>query len=538
MRATAAWREACDSLDKQALGQTSVIGFHDKLRLPRPSHKVAALPPILWGEPSEEIGNCRASRTRPASVFLKQAGWEWDAEVSGLAAKREADGKGQLTASARRVRAFVNFLNHDGMASLRDVWVMWRARRLAARTALFDNESFASGLRALYDRFCRVSVLVGGPPCQGFSRIGRGKIRSLRDARVHVHGNAEAGDSRNLLFQQYVMVLGALRPDVFLFENVQHFQSVVKANGVEFQATDVLAEAIANMSDGAATYEVDSRVIDASRLGIPQTRQRYFMAGVLAGKDSAAALRDANLCLDLCREREAPLALALAGLPIPSAVGGDLKSGDAMSLLVPVDDLAASDHPFVRWIRQPNPGTDMPPAAVDAHAARAPRADDAAFFALMGPGKRWMDYRADEAETVSALRGLLDTLWAMPDCAYADADAAAQGAGQRLPDRAALADLRDRVDGSLPLRLLLEQTGRKLGAPHHLLSGSYLEKRDGHHGDWVARMDSNRPAKTMVSHMGKDTYAYVHPRRPGRSPCGRPPGCRVSRTGSFWAMRL
>lgn len=132
----------------------------------------------------------------------------------------------------------------------------------------------------------------------------------------------------------------------------------------------------------------------------------------------------------------------------------------------------------------------------------------------MGPGKRWMDYRADDAETVSALRGLLDTLLAMPDSAYADADAAAQGKGQRLPDRAALTDLRDRVDGSLPLRLLLEQTAQKLGAPHHLLSGSYLEKRDGHHGDWVARMDSNRPAKTMVSHMGKDTYAYVHPSAP------------------------
>jgi site-specific DNA-cytosine methylase len=61
---------------------------------------------------------------------------------------------------------------------------------------------------------------------------------------------------------------------------------------------------------------------------------------------------------------------------------------------------------------------------------------------------------------------------------------------------------------------MLEQIGERIGAPHHLLAGAYLEKRDGHHGDWVARMEGSRPAKTMVSHMGKDTYGYVHPWEP------------------------
>jgi len=46
---------------------------------------------------------------------------------------------------------------------------------------------------------------------------------------------------------------------------------------------------------------------------------------------------------------------------------------------------------------------------------------------------------------------------------------------------------------------------------HHLLTENYLSKRDGNHGDWLARLKADQPTKTMTSHMGKDTYAYVHP---------------------------
>ncbi|WP_160296783.1 DNA (cytosine-5-)-methyltransferase [Sphingomonas sp. ERG5] len=514
VRAGAAWRDAYDQIDQQALSQTSVINFHDQLRLPRPSSKVATMPPILWSEHSGDLGKARTPKPRIDMARLQQAQWEWDEQVASVSLKQEARGRGQLNASARRVSAFVRFLETPGMEAVRQVWLRWRARRLVLRSTLFEDEMFGAGLRELYLQSAKVSVLVGGPPCQGFSRIGRGKIRSLRDARVHAHGSAEAGDARNLLFQQYVMVLGALRPDVFVFENVQHFQSVVKADGVEFQATDVLAEAIANMSDGEANYRVSSDVLDASRYGVPQNRQRYFMTGVLARADVEAAGKDALSCLDLRRDREAPLSLALAGLPAPAVAGGTVKSGSAMSERVLVDETALGEHPFVKWVRQPRPGTTSPPLSVDAHAARAPRADDAAFFALMGPGKRWMDYRADDSKTIAELSGVIRSLLALSERHYDQLAKVTTEAGEPMRDREGLRNLQSRINGSLPLRLLLEQAGEKLGAPHHLLGEGYLAKQEGNHGDWVSRMDASRPAKTMVSHMNKDTYAYVHPSAP------------------------
>lgn len=513
LRASPDWREACASLDRQALSQTSVVHFHNQLALPRPSLKVAAIPPILWHEQWDDRPRRRRGAKLAQGVWTALARQEWDREVASLSARGATEGKGQLSASARRVALFTQFLERAVMGQVRDLWIAWRGARLGLRDTLFCNEAFAAGIRTLYSERARVSVLVGGPPCQGFSRIGRGKIRSLAEAAIHTHVDAEAGDARNLLFQRYVMVLGALRPDVFLFENVQHFQSVVRANGVEFQATDVLAEAITNMSEGAVHYEVASNVLDASKHGVPQARQRYFMAGVRAVKGSESAAKAAKSCLDLRREREAALSLALAGLPQPGIVGGDARAGDVMAAQF-APEPCALEHPFLEWIRQPRPGTIFAPPTVDAHAARAARADDAAFFALMGPGRRWMDYRADQAPTVETLAAVLDGLLAANPEVWSTMQTDVGKAGGKVPDRVALEELRSRIDGSLSLRLLLEQAGARLGASHHLLTESYLAKRDGNHGDWVARMDPSRPAKTMVSHMGKDTYAYVHPFSP------------------------
>jgi site-specific DNA-cytosine methylase len=372
---------------------------------------------------------------------------------------------------------------------------------------------FAAGLRRLYER-AHVSVLVGGPPCQGFSRIGRGKIRSLNDARIHAHADPEAGDARNKLFERYVMVLSALRPDVFLFENVAHFRSVVRIDGVSFQATELLEEAIERVSLGEARYEVAQKVIDASRYGVPQTRLRYFMAGVLTGAEAPSSDSLAAGCLELRREREVPLSQALAGLPAPSVVGGELKAADAMSVQHSIDPGDSDAHAYTRWVRQARPDTKVAPAAVDAHACRAARSDDAALFALLGPGRRWMDYRADAAETGAALARIVDALLAFPPEDLDQLRHRAPGGGEQVPGTEELLKLRGRLDGGLPLRLLLENIGARLGSPHHLLAGNYITKRESNHGDWLARLDPSRPSKTMMSHMSKDTYAYVHPSAP------------------------
>ena len=512
IRSSRDWRTACDGLDRRAMNQTSVIHFHDRLRLPRPSSKVASLPPLLWSSSTVERAAARRRRVAADPAWLTEAQIEWDEQAATFTERESAPARGQLSSSSRRLDSFAGFLGHPAMAAVRDAWIDWRARRLEARDTLFCDAAFAAALQALYEQRAPVSVLVGGPPCQGFSRIGRGKIRSLREARIHAQPDAEAGDARNRLFEQYVTVLGALRPQVFLFENVAHFKSVVKVGEQAFLATDLLAEAVERMSDGEVRYAVATETIDASKHGVPQARQRWFMAGTREAGDPAPG-KLAATCLKLRRSPEAPLSLALAGLPAPTVVGGDMRADTAMGVQHPLAVAPAAGHPFTDWVRQPHPGATQNPATVDGHACRAPRSDDAAFFGLMGPGRRWMDYRSDLSPTLNALSDTLDAVLALPDALL---DQPRDGSADKpyMPSRAVLAALRERLDGSLPLRLLLEQIGERLGSPHHLLGPNYMAKRDGNHGDWVARMDPSRPAKTMVSHMGKDTYAYVHPLAP------------------------
>ena len=132
---------------------------------------------------------------------------------------------------------------------------------------------------------------------------------------------------------------------------------------------------------------------------------------------------------------------------------------------------------------------------------------------MMGPGRRWMDYRCDESETLEELQRVIAVL-AKAISAIGRDDAAQHPALQILSALGAsdVTALGKKLDGSLSLRLLLESIPPHPGAlRHHLAKSSYLAKRDGNHGDWLSRMDPNRPAKTMVSHMAKDTYAFVHP---------------------------
>ena len=521
-RASSAYRLGLAALDKGCLLQTSVAGFHDSLKLPRTTLRGTDRPATLWSDVTPVLNSVRGSGAAPEAL-LCEARQTWDDGLVALEGKQISRGKGQLESSARRIQAFLRFARSEALAGVRDAWCRWSASRLRLRSETFSNHTFATGLRSLYEETYPVSVLLGGPPCQGFSRIGRGKIRSLREASVHVHGDDEAGDSRNQLYQRYLLVVSALRPLVFKFENVQHFQSTVKSGGRTFLASEVLAEAIEEMSEGEVagglSYAVASRTIDASRHGVPQTRQRFFMSGVRrdafpqdhTAEDAAAG------CLRLPEARDVPLSMALDDLPDPALVGGDIATGGAMAAAVWLPE-GAPEHPgtasgrFRAWLRQPR-ADGSPASEVDGHVARTCRLDDAGLFALMGPGKRWMDYRVDDAPTVAAIGAVLRAVAELSPTALKGlfgGDHAAAGP----PSREELKALAAAADGSLALRLLLEQVGERIGSPHHLLTEKYLAKRDGHHGDWVARLDGGRPCKTIVAHIAKDSYGYIHPGAP------------------------
>jgi DNA (cytosine-5)-methyltransferase 1 len=106
-----------------------------------------------------------------------------------------------------------------------------------------------------------VDVLVGGPPCQGFSTIGK-RVSSDPDKR-------KQSDPRNELFREYIKVLKYINPKIFLMENVTGLLTRDKGKIFEeirrgFEATG---------------YEFDYVVLNAADYGVPQIRNRVFFYG-------------------------------------------------------------------------------------------------------------------------------------------------------------------------------------------------------------------------------------------------------------------
>jgi DNA (cytosine-5)-methyltransferase 1 len=103
-----------------------------------------------------------------------------------------------------------------------------------------------------------VDVVTGGVPCQGFSRSNRKR-----------HEN----DDRNFLFQEFVRVVGVVRPKVVVLENV---------SGLAQMSSGAFKEAISSAIAGLG-YDVYCTILNAADYGVPQKRQRIFFVGVQPG---------------------------------------------------------------------------------------------------------------------------------------------------------------------------------------------------------------------------------------------------------------
>lgn len=106
-------------------------------------------------------------------------------------------------------------------------------------------------------RVTSIDVVVGGPPCQGFS--------SLRPSR-----GLDLDDPRNSLYKQFVKYVQVLRPRVFLMENVV---GLLTANDGRLVSQIV-------SSFKRVGYKCDWRVLNAANFGVPQKRERFFLIGV------------------------------------------------------------------------------------------------------------------------------------------------------------------------------------------------------------------------------------------------------------------
>ena len=124
------------------------------------------------------------------------------------------------------------------------------------------------GLRGPVDD--QIDVLVGGPPCQAFARVGRAKLREQAHRRLELTADeAFLVDGRVNLWQRYVHYIRQVKPVALLMENVPDILNHGGSNVAELVAK--------NLSDEG--YEVAYTLLNASWYGVPQTRERMILIG-------------------------------------------------------------------------------------------------------------------------------------------------------------------------------------------------------------------------------------------------------------------
>lgn len=155
-------------------------------------------------------------------------------------------------------------------------------------------------------RSCSPLIVIGGPPCQAYSTIGRAR-------RVGIANHNQDHDERFFLYKEYADVIDRARPDLFVMENVSGIGSAKLANGVRvfpeiIKRLEYLKEnpdpekdqkqyhiySLVTDKDNFIGSEGNPSdkdfVINAADFGVPQERRRVILLGINAEHDKDGSL--------------------------------------------------------------------------------------------------------------------------------------------------------------------------------------------------------------------------------------------------------
>lgn len=332
-----------------------------------------------------------------------------------------------------------------------------------------------------------VDVLVGGPPCQAFARVGRSKLREVAE-----HPEAFRHDARARLYIEYLRYVEACAPLAVVMENVPDMLNHGGHN---------LAEEIAEVL-AARGYVCRYTLLNAAFYGVPQMRERMILVAVHREVAESISLPEPTHWIDLPAGYGGTRAVALKLL---GALGGD---GDvhhyrdppaATSDMMPAVTAqgAIGDLPTIDARRKLAAGT----------LRRGRRGFDIAVPYHNGDSqteytrsmRNWPGFEGKSALYDHVIRYLPRDYQIFaglqPGDQYPEAHRYALSLfEQRLAERRALGD--ELPEGSTAWKALLAS----IVPPYD--ASKFPNK-------W-RKMEADFPARTLLAHLGKDGYSHIH----------------------------
>lgn len=309
-----------------------------------------------------------------------------------------------------------------------------------------------------------VDAVMGGPPCPSFTRVGRAKLREVMD-----HPEAFRLDPRTTLYLHAVRFIRDMRPLVVVIENVPDVLN---------QGGECVGEAIAEQIETLG-YNVTYSLLNASNYGVPQFRDRFILVGFHKSLGLTPSLPPATHKTEIPRGYESSRRVALR---VVEAMGASHWSpiqflGDGLSPAVTVSQAIG----------------DLPPLYEHLHREQRRGAKRLQTPVALGepvPGsyaeemRNWPNFESDVV-LAHETRELTQRDYRI--------------FAQMLPG--------DEYPAAHKIALdLWQQSGGELSRQREFVPpydpGKFPNK-------W-AKMDADRPARTLMAHLGKDSYSHIH----------------------------
>ena len=336
-----------------------------------------------------------------------------------------------------------------------------------------------------------VDVIIGGPPCQAFARVGRAKLREVLD-----HPTAFKQDPRGNLYLRYIDYVERFQPLAILMENVPDVLNYGGHNIAE-ETCEVFT---------AMGYVCKYTLLNSVYYGVPQTRERMFLLAYAKELNAEVEFPKPTHWFNLPRGYEGSRQVALKHV---------------LNCRGSVAQMSLIDHGAMFYVPQPNPSPQAPQAVTAEQALGDLPSITSHLTGELKRGTRHLDeftpYRKAEpsafAKSLRTWKGF-ESKGGVYDHAIrslSDRDFEIfrrMKPGDQYPEAHALAlrvfeeRLSQLENGQRPQR--------GSSAWDDLFSRSVPPYDAGKFPNKWRKMAADEPARTLMAHLGKDTYSHIH----------------------------
>ena len=330
-------------------------------------------------------------------------------------------------------------------------------------------------------------VVIGGPPCQAFARVGRSKLRE-----IEAHPEAFRYDPRATLYTPYLRYVKSCRPLAILMENVPDVMNFGGHN-----VPEEICEVLEDLG-----YISAYTLLNAAFYGVPQTRERMFLIAYHRSVSNSVCFPSPTHWIDLPRGYEGSRRVALKALSNGS--------------------LFSEAHSYVD---SPKASNDLPPAVTAEEAIGDLPAIDARTLLREGELKRGAR-RFDSPVPYDENRFVSQYAQSMKSWAgFQAGDGIYDHVIRYLPrDYELFARMREGDQYPEAHRLALKMLDEELsdlekkgvsiepGSPEHgELRRSIVPPYDaGKFPNKWRKIARDQPVRTVMAHLSKDGYSHIH----------------------------